>query len=202
MKNKNLQGKWLIRDISHNNGKKGFPGFQLIEIEEEKVIFHRDFSLKNPELQLKLGNLSFLNSKDEIAHEFTVVNENQIIIYFEGTSNDIEVTFECNFDRLVPTITPLKIEEIESFVYKIKVENSEEEFIFNKELSNQETLELQKIKEGKKYRIEQIDQTLFISSYYNSKREVSYPIKEVTEKLIKLYPFPMLGKEFVGYRKH
>ncbi|WP_299678199.1 hypothetical protein [uncultured Tenacibaculum sp.] len=194
MKNKNLQGKWLIRDISHNNMKKGFPGFWLFEIEEEKVIFYRDFSLKKPEFQLKLGNLCFLTLKDEVSHEFTVVNENQIIIYSEGKYNDKEVTFESNYDRLLPTKTNLTKEEIEAITYVMKINNNKREqvFSFSKKF-NSETKSF--------FAIEEIDKTLFLCSYFSGMKNASLAIKEITMDSIKLYPTSIFEIEITRYKK-
>ncbi len=41
-----LNGKWLLKQIDSCNGKKNYPGFQLLEIENDRVKMFTDFSLK------------------------------------------------------------------------------------------------------------------------------------------------------------
>jgi predicted AlkP superfamily phosphohydrolase/phosphomutase len=77
----------------------------------------------------------------------------------------------------------------------------ESKFEFNKDLWNKESLKLFKRKEGEKKMIEQIDSTFFVSIYFNGKRNVSIPIKEVTPEFLKLYAVPTGSMEMIAYRK-
>ena len=41
-----LNGKWILKDVDSGNGKKGYPGFQLMEIKDKNVDIYTDFKLK------------------------------------------------------------------------------------------------------------------------------------------------------------
>jgi hypothetical protein len=120
----------------------------------------------------------------------------------DGKSNDKDVVFECNFNRLIPTITSLTKEKIEKLFFLI-FENNEvkAEFSFNNERMKEETLMLLNRKEGHKMQIEQIDATFFITNYLTGIRSGSFTIKEVTTELIKLYNIPTEPTEITEYRK-
>ncbi|MBD3660783.1 MAG: hypothetical protein HUJ11_01070, partial [Arenibacter algicola] len=94
-----------------------------------------------------------------------------------------------------------KKEEIEKLTFVILENERESEFVFNKELWDQERLERHNRKEGEKKLIEQIDSTFFISMYSNGKRDGSIPIKEVSTEILKLYAIPTGPMEMIAYRK-
>ncbi|WP_204346663.1 hypothetical protein [Psychroserpens algicola] len=193
----NLNGKWLLKQIDSGNGEKGYPGFQLLEIESDCVDIYMDISLEKKVASFLMRNGNLLNSNNENTSEYKIVNENHLKLYVDGTSNDENAIFECDFFRLEPTITSLKKDDIEKMIFV----NSETEFVFNKELWDKESLELHKITKGERKMIEQIDSTLFLSTYFNGKKHSSFPIKEVTTEFIKICGIPKMPKGIIGYRK-
>ena len=197
----NLNGKWILKDVDSGNGKKGYPGFQLMEINKDSVDIYTDFSLKEKATTLKMDNGDFLNIKNEKTSKYEIVNENHIKWFIDGKSNDKDAIFECDFYRLEPTITTLKKEDIEKMTFVLTENGRESEFEFNKELWDKERLERFKRKEGEKKMIEQIDSTFFVSMYFNGKRNGSIPIKEVTSEFLKLYLIPNGPMEMIAYRK-
>ncbi|UNY99183.1 hypothetical protein MQE36_02265 [Zhouia spongiae] len=197
----NLNGKWILKDVDSGNGKKGYPGFQLMEINNDSVYIYTDFSLKKKATTLKMDNGDFLNNNNEKISKYEIVNENHIKWFIDGKSNDKDTVFECDFYRLEPTITTLKKEDIEKMTFVLTENERESKFEFNKELWNKESLKLFKRKEGEKKMIEQIDSTYFVSIYFNGKRNVSIPIKEVTPEFLKLYAIPTGPMEMIAYRK-
>ncbi|MFK7834300.1 MAG: hypothetical protein AB8B52_13585 [Winogradskyella sp.] len=196
----NLNGKWLLKDIDPGNGKKGYPGFQLLEIENDSVHIFTDFSLKEKASILIMDNGDLLNLKKEKTSTYTVISDNNLKWFVNGKSNDKDAIFECDFYRLEPTMTMLKKEDIEKMTFMLTENGRETEFKFNKELWDKETLERMKRKEGEKKMIEQIDSTLFIVSYFDGKRHSSIPIKEVTTELITMYAIPTGPMEMTAYR--
>lgn len=197
----NLNGKWILKDIDSGNGIKGYPGFQLLEIKNDTVEFYTDFSLSEKATTLKMENGDFLNNNNEITSKYKIVDENHIKWFINGKSNDKDAVFECDFYRLEPTTTTLKKEDIEKLIFVLIENGRQSELEFNKELWDKETLELFKRKEGEKKIIEKIDSTLFVSMYYDGKRNYSIPIKEVTSEFLKLYLIPTGPMEMIAYRK-
>ncbi|MFK2821291.1 hypothetical protein U0L90_14270 [Flavobacteriaceae sp. LMIT009] len=197
----NLNGKWILKDVDSGNGKKGYPGFQLMEIKNDTVDIYTDFSLNKKATTLKMDNGDFLNNKNEKTSKYKIFDENHIKWFIVGKSNDKDAVFEFDFYRLEPTITTLKKEDIEKLTFVLTENGRESEFEFNKELWDKETLELFKRKEGEKKIIEKIDSTFFVSLYYDGKRNGSIPIKEVTSEFLKLYLIPTGPMEMIAYRK-
>ncbi|WP_460219379.1 hypothetical protein [Psychroserpens sp. MEBiC05023] len=197
----NMNGKYILKDVDSGNEKKGYPGFQLLEINNDNVDIYTDFSLKEKATTLKMSNGDFLNLNNEKTSKYEIVNENHIKWFINGKSNDKDAVFECDFYRLEPTITTLKKEDIEKLTFVLTENGRESEFEFNKELWDKERLERFKRKEGKKKIIEQIDSTFFVSIYFNGKRNGSIPIKEVTSEFLKLYLIPTGPMEMIAYRK-
>jgi len=197
----NLNGKWILKDVDSGNGKKGYPGFQLMAINNDSVDIYTDFSLKEKATTLKMDNGDFFNNNNEKTSKYKIVNENHIKWFIDGKSNDKDAVFVCDFYRLEPTITTLKKEDIEKLTFVLTENGRESELEFNKELWDKERLELLKKKEGEKKMIEQIDSTFFISMYYNGKRDASIPIKEVSTEFLKLYAIPTGPMEMIAYRK-
>ena len=197
----NMNGKWILKDVDSGNEKKGYPGFQLLEINNENVDIYTDFSLKEKATTLKMDNGDFLNHNNEKTSKYEIVDENHLKWFINGKSNDKDAIFECDFYRLEPTITTLKKEDIEKLTFVLTENGRESEFEFNKELWDKERLELFKRKEGEKKIIEKIDSTFFVSMYYDGKRNGSIPIKEVTSEFLKLYLIPTGPMEMIAYRK-
>ena len=197
----NMNGKWILKDVDSGNGKKGYPGFQLMEINKDSVDIYTDFSLKEKATTLKMDNGDFLNIKNEKTSKYEIVNENHIKWFINGKSNDKDAVFECDFYRLEPTITTLKKDDIEKMTFVLTENGRDSEFEFNKELWDKERLALFKRKEGEKKIIEQIDSTFFVSMYYDGKRNGSIPIKEVTSEFLKLCLIPTGPMEMIAYRK-
>jgi hypothetical protein len=197
----NLNGKWILKDVDSGNGKKDYPSFQLLEINNENVNIYTDFSLEGKTMTLKMNNGDFLNHNNKKTSKYEVVNENHIKWFINGKSNDKDTVFKCDFYRLEPTITTLKKEDIEKMTFVLTENGRESKFEFNKDLWNKESLKLFKRKEGEKKMIEQIDSTFFVSIYFNGKRNVSIPIKEVTPEFLKLYAVPTGSMEMIAYRK-
>ena len=81
---------------------------------------------------------------------YEMVNDDHLKLIIEGKTNGKDSVFECNFYRLEPTITILKKEEIEKLTFVILENERESEFVFNKELWDQERLERHNRKEGEK----------------------------------------------------
>lgn len=198
-----LNGKWLLKDIDPGNSiRKGYPGFQLLEIKNKNAEMFTNFSLTEKWEELKLVDDKILTDKNKKFAKYKLVNENHLKLFMDGESNNKDVVFECDFFRLIPTITALQKTEIEKLSFLLKQENgTESELIFNKELMDKETLKLFKKKEGYKMLIDQIDATLFVSIYDSGKRRSSFPIKEVTSEFIKLYAIPTGPMEMIAYRK-
>ena len=197
----NLSGKWILKEIDSGNGKKGYPGFQLLEINNDNVDIYTDFSLKEIASTLTMDNGDLLNYNNEKTSKYEIVNENHLKWFIDWKANDKAAVFECDYYRLEPTITTLKKEDIEKLTFAIIENERESEFSFNKELWDKETLELLKRKEGEKKIIEKIDSTFFVSMFYDGKRIGSIPIKEVSTELLKLYAIPDGPMEMIAYRK-
>lgn len=197
----NLNGKWLLKDIDPGNGKKGYPGFQLLEIENDSVHIYTDFALKEKASTLTMDNGDLLNLKKEKTSTYKVISDNNLKWFVNGKSNDKDAIFECDFYRLEPTKTTLEKEDIEKMTFVLTENGRETEFEFNKELWDKEILERMKRKEGEKKMIEKIDSTFFIISYFYGKRSSSIPIKEVTTELITMYAIPTGPMEMTAYRK-
>jgi len=197
----NLNGKWILKDIDAGNGKKGYPGFQLLEIKNDSVHIYPDFSLKEKASTLIMNNGDLLNLKKEKTSTYKIISHNNIKWFVNGKANDKDAIFECDFYRLEPTKTSLKIEDIEQMTFVLTENERETEFEFNKELWDKDTLERMKRKEGEKKMIEQIGSTFFVSMYFDGKRHSSIPIKEITTELIKLYAIPSGPMEMIAYRK-
>ena len=202
MSGKNMNGKWILKDVNSGKEKKTYPGFQLLEIANDNVDVYTDFSLKEKATTLKLSNGDFLNHHNKKTSTYEIVNQNQNQIrwFINGKSNDKDAVFEFNFYRLEPTTTTLKKEDIEKMTFKLTENGRESEFEFNKELWEKETLKLFKRKEGEKKIIESIDSTFFICTYYDGKRNISIPIKEVSSEILKLCLIPTGPMEITAYR--
>ncbi len=196
-----MNGKWILKDIDSGNDKKGYPGFQMLEIKDSIAEFYTDFYLEKQALNLKVLESKILTSKNGKFAKYKLINDNHLKLYIDGKANGNDAVFECDFYRLEPTITTLKKEDIEKLTFVIIENERESEFIFNKELWDKKTLELLKRKEGEKKVIEQIDSTFFVSMYRNGKRNGSIPIKEVTSEFLKLYAIPTGPMEMIAYRK-
>ncbi len=202
LRGQNLNGKWLLKDVYTANEKRGYPGFQLLEIENENAHIFRDFSLTEKWIQLKIENDTIFTSNDFKYATFKLLNENHLKLFLDGKSNDVDVVFECDFYRLVPTITTLELEDIEAMTFLLKSDNGREtELFFNKERTDEETLKYLKVEEHEKIMIEQIDATFFMSTYLYGKREVSIAIKEVTTEFLTLYAIPTGPMEIIAHRK-
>jgi hypothetical protein len=197
----NLNGKWILKDIDSGNDKKGYPGFQLLEIKDSIAEFYTDFSLEKQAPNLKVLEDEILTSKNGKFAKYKVVNDNHMKLFVDGKANGKDAIFECDFYRLEPTITTLKKEDIEKLTFVLTENGRESDFVFNKELWDKETLKLFKRKEGEKKVIEKIDSTFFVSMYYDGKRNVSIPIKEVSTELLKLHAIPSGPMEMIAYRK-
>lgn len=197
----NLNGKWILKDVNSGNEKKGYPGFQLMAINNDSVDIYTDFSLKKKATTLKMDNGDFLNSNNEKTSKYKIISENHIKWFIDGKSNDKDAVFECDFYRLEPTITKLKKEDIEKLTFVLTENGRESELEFNKELWDKERLEFLKRKEGEKKMIERIDSTFFVSMYSNGKRYASIPIREVSTEFLKLYAVPTGPMEMIAYRK-
>jgi hypothetical protein len=197
----NLNGKWILKDIDSGNDKKGYPGFQLLEIKGSIAEFYTDFSLEKKASNLKVLDSKIVTAENGKFAKYKVVNDNQLKLFIDGKANGKDAVFECDFYRLEPTITTLKKEDIEKLTFVLTENGRESEFEFNKELWDKETLELFKRKEGEKKIIEKIDSTFFVSMYYDGKRNGSIPIKEVTSEFLKLCLIPTGPMEMIAYRK-
>ena len=196
-----LNGKWLLKDIDSGNGKKGYPEFQLLEINDKSAEFFTGFSLEKKASNIKVVKGKLLTTENGKFAKYKIVNENHLKLFIDGKANDKDAVFECDFFRLLPTITVLKKVDIEKLTFLVNENGHESELNFNKELWDKETLKLFNEKEGEKRIIEQIDSTFFVSMYYNGKRSISIPIKEVTTKFLKLYAIPTGPMEMIAYRK-
>jgi len=196
----NLDGKWLLKEIYTENGKRGYPGFQMLEIKDSSVIFYSDFSLTKKALNLRLTENEILNSENEKFADFKYIDRDQIKLYVNGKSNDSNVIFQCLYFRLVPTVTKLKKNEIEKLTFWTIENGRETEINFNQELWEKENLKLLKVKKGMSKMIEKIDSTFFITTYFQGKRNGSIPIKKVTKDSLILHMIPT-PFEIKAYRK-
>ncbi|MEQ8419746.1 MAG: hypothetical protein RIB64_07035 [Arenibacter algicola] len=196
-----MNGKWILKDIETGNGKKGYPGFQMLEIKDSIAAFYTDFPLKKKYSNLKVLDRKIVTMENGKFANYEMVNDDHLKLIIEGKTNGKDSVFECDFYRLEPTLTILKKEEIEKLTFVILENERESEFVFNIELWGQERLERHNRKEGEKKLIEQIDSTFFISMYSNGKRDGSIPIKEVSTEILKLYAIPTGPMEMIAYRK-
>jgi hypothetical protein len=196
-----LNGKWILKEIDSGNEKKGYPGFQLLEINDSIAEFYTEFSLEKQAPNLKVLEDKILTSKNGKLANYKVVSENHLKLFIDGKANGKDAVFECDFYRLEPTITTLKKADIEKMTFVLTENGRESEFEFNKELWDKERLERFKRKEGEKKMIEQIDSTFFVTMYFNGKRNSSIPIREVTSEFLKLYLIPTGPMEMIAYRK-
>jgi hypothetical protein len=197
----NLNGKWILKDIDAGNGRKGYPGFQLLEIKDLTAELYTDFSLKKQSLSFKVVDKQILTKVNGKFASYELINCNHLKLFVNGKSNGKAAVFECDFFRLEPTKTELKKEEIEKMIFTLIENGRETKLEFNKELWNKERLGLHKRKEGEKQMIEQIDSTYFLSMFHNGKRNGSIPIKEVNTDLLKLHAVPTGPMEITAYRK-
>ena len=196
-----LNGKWILKDVDSGNGKKGYPGFQLMEIKDKNVNIYTDFKLKKKVTSFIIDDNNFLNSNNEVDSSFKIINKNHFKWFVNGMANEKETIFEFDFYRLQPTITTLVKEEIEKMTFSLIENGRETSLEFNKDLMDKELIKALKIKEGEKKVIEMIDSTLFVSMFWNGERTGSIPIKEVTSDFLKLYAVPTGPMEMIAYRK-
>ncbi|MCF1193040.1 hypothetical protein LRR18_15710 [Mangrovimonas sp. AS39] len=197
----NINGKWILKEMHSGNGQKGNPGFQLLDINNDRVDVYTDFSLQAKATTLKMDQGNLLNQDNDKTSTYEIVSDNHLKWFVPGKVNGTEAVFECDFYRLEPTVTTLKKEEIEKLTFVLMENGRASEFVFNKELWDKESLERFKRTEGEKKMIEQIDSTFFVSMYYNGKRSGSIPIKEVNTEYLKLYAIPTGPMELTAYRK-
>jgi len=195
-----LNGKWVLKDVYSENDKKGYPGFQLLEITDSTARFYTDFSLQIQADDLKVLEAEIVTSKNVKFAKYKMVNNNHLKLFIDGKANEKDTVFEFDFYKLQPTITTLRKEDIENLTFVLIENERKTEFVFNKELWDEMRLKKFNVKEGEKKMIEQIDLTFFVSMYYNGKRRSSIPIKEVTTELLKLYAIPTGPMEMIAYR--
>jgi hypothetical protein len=199
----NLNGKWLLKDVDSGNEKIGYPGFQLLEVKNENAHMFRDFSLLEKWIELKFESDTIFTSNDFKYATFKLVNENHLKLFIDGTSNGKDAIFECDFYRLLPTITTIEKEDIEAMTFLLKSDKGREtELKFNIELIDKEILKSLNKEEGEKRILEKIDSTYFVSFYDYGERRVSLPIKEVTTEFLTLYAIPTGPMEMIAYRKN
>ena len=196
-----LNGKWILKDIDSGNGKKGYPGFQLIEIKDKNVDIYTDFKLNKKITSFLIDDNNFLNSINKVDSSFKIIDENHFKWFVKGKANEKDAIYECDFFRLEPTTSTLEKEEIERMTFSLIENGRETRFEFNKELMDKKLIKALKIKEGEKKVIEMIDSTLFVSIFWNGERTGSIPIKEVTSDFLKLYAVPTGPMEMIAYRK-
>ena len=77
----NLNGKWILKDIDSGNDKKGYPGFQLLEIKDSIAEFYTDFSLEKQAPNLKVLEDEILTSKNGKFAKYKVVNDNHMKLF-------------------------------------------------------------------------------------------------------------------------
>ena len=195
-----LDGKWLLKDMGPGDGKKDYPGFQLLEIQQDTVAVYLDFSLEQKSSSLTMADGYFWNNNKKNG-TYQIVDDHHLKWFVNGKANNKDAVFECDFYRLQPTRTTLTKEEIEKLVFVLTENGHETKFEFNKELWSKERLAIFNYKEGEKYMIEQIDSTFFVSIYSHGKRDASIPIREVSTEFLKLYAIPTGPMEMIAYRK-
>lgn len=195
-----MNGKWILKDINSGNDKKGYPGFQMLEIKDTIAQFYTDFSLKKEVTILKVLESEILTYKNEKFAKYKMINDKHLKLFIDGKANGKNAVFECDFYQLEPTITTLKKEDIENLTFVLNENGRTSNITFNKELWDKKRLELLKRELGEKRIIEKIDSTFFVSMYSNGKRTVSIPIKEVTSEFLKLCLIPTGPMEMIAYR--
>lgn len=197
-----LAGKWIFRYIDSGNGKRGYPGFQLLHVFPDLTAhLYREFTLSEIWQTLKISNDIIRTTNDMKFAGYQLLNEDQVVFLMEGKANDKDAIFKLYFVRLKPTITEMRKEELEdlSFYY---VENERETvFSFEKEDVDGKNLISNGDSPKTRYMIEKIDDTFFTSVFSNQKRVVSFQIKEVNSKCMVL-DIPILPEDLVAKRKH
>lgn len=198
----NLSGKWVLKDFDSGNVKKGYSGFQLLEINGSTAEFYIGFSLDKKSSNLKVLSNKIVTSENVDFAAYELVNINMIRLFINSKSNGETAVFACDFYRLEPTYTDLKKEEIVKMTFLWPDIKRESLLIFNNELLDKETLAIMNQKKGINNILEQIDSTFFVSIYCNGKRTYSIPIKEVNNEFLKLYAIPTGPMEIIAYRKN
>ena len=73
-----LNGKWLLKDIDSGNGKKGYPEFQLLEINDKSAEFFTGFSLEKKASNIKVVKGKLLTTENGKFAKYKIVNENHL----------------------------------------------------------------------------------------------------------------------------
>ena len=120
----------------------------------------------------------------------------------DGTTIITDKLFKNDYQRLLPTITSLKDEEIQYLKFLINYYNTEIEIIFNtflKETPAVEYVNNRLGKKGREIKLQRVDRTLFLSFYEDQVLEKVIPIEKIDRNIISVYGLPSEPYAVNGY---
>lgn len=182
----NYNGIWLEIKGPDDYGKPRFITFQDNHI----TFYSLNDTVGTPELVKEPYTT-------EAPVKVEVIDENRLrffkkarhtSFYNNRPSESKDIIIQKDYQRLLPTETLLTNAEIETLSFSLKGV----QVAFNTIIDSPVTQEMNKRlgKEGSKFVLEQVENTLFISFYDNGQRDNLFPIKLVNQSSITVYGFP------------
>ena len=199
--NNNIDGKWI--NVSE---MRPFRDLDIITFDSDKIHYS---VLENTENELNLKQKRIENRSENLSDlKFEFINPNRIRFYRKGKKHTVingteskteDKIFEQDYVRLIPTETRISESRIQLLKYHFEWNDENGEIEFNKILDKPEIIELLKKigYTGRKILLEKIDDTLLISNYYNNRKGLVLPIKEIDEIKAVLYGLPVEPFEII-----
>ncbi|MDO3695985.1 hypothetical protein QVZ41_14125 [Wenyingzhuangia sp. chi5] len=189
---KNLKGTWLMIKTGDDYSQPEF-----IEFENDEILHFELEKTNGIELSKKVTN--WTEKISESKYEF--INANRIRIFRMGKTYTVisetesktdNKEFSTDYEKISPTKTELKAEEIEKLEFKAQWNDEKIRLVFNKILDSPTIQEInqRRHKNGQKLALENLQGTYFVSIYNNDERETLIGIKEINEKKAILFGFP------------
>jgi hypothetical protein len=188
----NMNGTWLKIKTGDDYCQP-----ELIEFSNNQII-HFEVELKS---RNELSKVQTENCENLSESKYEFVNHNRIRIFRVGKTYTVlnetdsrteETVFSTDYERIEPTITKLDYNKIETLEFKAQWNNEIIPLTFNKILDSPLIQEINKRmkRNGRKFILENLQGTYFVSIFENDERERLIGIKEIDEKKAILFGFP------------
>ena len=166
-----LSGKWII---AKDSATVSFVETAVLKFEQGSLSIYdfKKFHSIHPYRYEK--DSLFVEDKAWAALKF--IDQNRIRLAVE---DELKNEFSTDYVRLTPTKTPNTIEELNEFTYYYKTEKEVDTIFLGIQL-------MARPDKLKRYKIEQIDSTLLLTSFKFGKRFKSMPILNAYENFIRL----------------
>jgi len=192
-------GLWLELKGADDYGKPNFIKFE----NGNRVYFTLSDSVGIPEL-MKEPYLA------QAPVKFEAIDEDRLRFYEKGRKTSFfndkpstmeDIIIQKDYQRLLPTETQMRDQEIVIKTYSFKHKNFTTNVRFNTITDIPFIQEMNKRlgKEGSKILLERFDNTLFLAFYNNGIRGNLLPIREIDNDKIVLYAFEKEPYEITGY---